>query len=59
MNAAVRCPRCGAAIELPIGLGTRYVHDAGGASYVTATVRAGKTPHVCPTLAAPWVVADE
>lgn len=54
MNTEVRCPRCGAAVELPIMLGPRFIHDAGGASYVTATVKAGKAEHVCPRLPAPW-----
>lgn len=60
MIAAVRCPRCGAAVELPVGLGPRLIHEESGASYITATTRAGKVDHACATTqAAGWVVVDE
>lgn len=59
MIAGVRCPRCGASLDLPVMLRPRLIHEDGGASFVTATTRAGRIDHVCPARPAPaWEVTD-
>ncbi len=59
MITGARCPRCGTALELPIIVRPRLIHEDDGGSYVTAITRAGKVDHTCPARPAPaWEVTD-
>lgn len=43
---ALVCPRCGAQVDVEVMVRPRYIAED-GASYLTATTRAGRTEHKC------------
>lgn len=40
------CPRCGAQVDVEVLVRPRFIAED-GASYLTATTRAGRTAHTC------------